>query len=153
VILAGPRGSRIAKAQELGLADCYIFSDSEDVVLRVLNETKGLGANVAVECSGAEQALLNALNAVLPSGRIVLYGLQSAPLSRLDTNIIVLRDLMVFGALSDRLGWERMIELVSTGKLLLAPLITHRFSFREAPDAYEYVRHRPEGLVKAVIIL
>ena len=153
VILAGPRGSRIAKAQALGLADCYIFSDGEDVVARVVTETEGFGANVAVECSGAEQALLNALNAVMPSGRIVLYGLQSAPLSRFDTNTIVLRDLVVFGALSDRLGWERVIDLVSAGKLLLAPLISHRFSFREAPAAYEYVGQRPEGLVKAVIIL
>lgn len=153
VILAGPRGSRMAKAQTLGLADCYIFSDSEDVVARVVNETGGFGANVAIECSGAEQALLNALNAVMPSGRIVLYGLQSAPLSPFDTNTIVLRDLVVFGALSDRLGWEQIIELVSTGKLLLAPLITHRFSFREAPAAYEYVRQRPDGLVKAVITL
>jgi threonine dehydrogenase-like Zn-dependent dehydrogenase len=64
-----------------------------------------------------------------------------------------LRDLVVFGSLSDRKGWERVIELVSTGKLLLDPLITHRFSFEDGPLAYDFVRRRADGLVKAVILL
>jgi threonine dehydrogenase-like Zn-dependent dehydrogenase len=44
-----------------------------------------------------------------------------------------------------------MIELVSTGKLALDPLITHRFPFEEAPAAYDSVRRGSDGLVKAVI--
>jgi threonine dehydrogenase-like Zn-dependent dehydrogenase len=65
----------------------------------------------------------------------------------------MLHDLVVFGSLSDRRGWEDVIELVSQRKLLLDPLITHRFSFEEASAAYDCVRRGAHGLIKAVIVL
>lgn len=42
VILAGPNSMRMKKAQELGFADAYVFSDEEDVASRVLQMTCGL---------------------------------------------------------------------------------------------------------------
>jgi 2-desacetyl-2-hydroxyethyl bacteriochlorophyllide A dehydrogenase len=151
VILVGPDGARIGHAQKLGLADAFILIDRENVVDRILQETGGLGANMAIECAGAADALGNALDAVMPGGRIVTYGVHTRPFESFDVNRIVLRDLVVFGALSDRRGWEKVIELVSQGKLLLEPLISHRFPFEDAPAAYDLVRRSPDGLIKAVI--
>jgi threonine dehydrogenase-like Zn-dependent dehydrogenase len=151
VILAGPDGERMRYAQKLGLADTFLLIDRENATKRILEETGGLGANVAVECAGAADALSDALDAVIPGGRIVTFGVHTRPFESFDVNRIVLRDLVVFGALSDRQGWETMIELVSTGKLSLEPLITHRFPFEEAPAAYDLVRQGCEGLIKAVI--
>ena len=151
VILAGPDGERIRYAQKLGLADAFILVDRENVSDRILGETGGLGANIAIECAGAADAMSNALDAVIPGGRIVTFGVHTRPFESFDVNRIVLRDLVVFGALSDRRGWETMIELVSSGKLSLEPLITHRFPFAEAPAAYDLVRRGSNGLVKAVI--
>lgn len=153
VILAGPTGARMRRAQELSVADVYLFTDREDVVARVSSETGGLGADVAVDCAGTSDALQSVLGAVRLGGRIVLYGLQRAPIKSLDVNSIVLRDLIVFGALSDRKGWERVIEMVANGDLLLAPLISHRFPFNEGPHAYDFVRRKADGLMKAVILL
>jgi alcohol dehydrogenase len=151
VILAGPDGARIRHAQKLGLADAFILTDRENVNDRILGETDGLGANIAIECAGAADAMSNALDAVIPGGKIVTFGVHTSPFESFDVNRIVLRDLIVFGALSDRQGWEKMIELVSAGKLALDPLITHRFPFAEAPAAYDAVRSGSDGLVKAVI--
>lgn len=151
VILAGPDGARIRYAEKLGLADAFIFIDRENATERILEETGGLGANVAIECAGAAHAMNAALDAVVPGGRIVTFGVHTRPFESFDVNRIVLRDLVVFGALSDRQGWEKMIELVSTGKLSLEPLITHRFPFEDAPAAYDLVREGSDGLVKAVI--
>lgn len=153
VILAGPSGGRMLKAEQLALADAYIYIDREDVVPRVVAETQGFGVDVAVECAGSVDALNNALRAVVPGGRLVLYGLQNVPLPSFDMNTIILRDLVIFGSLSDRLGWETVIDLVSKQLLQLKPLITHRFSFQDAPQAYEFVRAGSDGLVKAVILM
>jgi threonine dehydrogenase-like Zn-dependent dehydrogenase len=68
-----------------------------------------------------------------------------------DLNQIVLRDLKVFGALSDRVGWERVIQLVESGQLRLKPLITHSFPLERGAEAFALVRHRADGVVKAVI--
>lgn len=153
VILAGPAGWRMEKAQELGFADAYVFSDREDVLNRVLQETADYGVDVAVDCAGVPEALTAALTSVTPGGRVVLYGLHGGPLPSFDVNTIVLRDLVVFGALSDRQGWERVIELASNRSLRLDPLITHRFPLDEAPAAYEFVRQGADELIKAVIVL
>lgn len=153
VILAGPGGARMKQAQNLGLADTFVLIDHEDVPARVLAETGGIGANVVIDCAGACEALTNALASVAPGGRIVLYGLHTTPLQSFDVNSIMLHDLVVFGSLSDRRGWEDVIELVSQRKLLLDPLITHRFSFEEASAAYDCVRRGAHGLIKAVIVL
>jgi len=153
VILAGPYGARMRQAQKLCLADAYVLTDHENVPDRIMAETAGIGANVAIDCAGAADALTNALASVTPGGRILLYGLHTTPFQSFDVNRIVLRDLVVFGALSNRNGWEEVIELVSKGELQLGPLITHRFSFEDAPAAYDFVRQGSDGLIKAVIVL
>ena len=95
-----------------------------------------------------------ALAATTPGGRLVVYGVQKAPLEQFDLNQIVVRDLTVYGALSDRFGSETPgIELVRSGKLRLKPLITHRFPLAAAPAAYDLVRKKSDGVVKAVIVL
>ena len=106
-----------------------------------------------MECAGVEEATQSALRAVRPGGRVVLYGVHVRPLASFDLNTIVLRDLVVFGTLSDRRGWREVIEMVASGKLQLDPLITHRYTLESAPAAYEAVRKRSDGLVKAVITL
>jgi L-iditol 2-dehydrogenase len=153
VILVGPDGARIRHAQRLCLADAYVLTDREKVSARIMAETSGTGANVAIDCAGASDALTNALDSVMPGGRIVTYGVHTSPFESFDVNRIVLRDLVVFGALSDRHGWEKVIELVSKGELLLDPLITHRFPFEDAPAAYDLVSRGSDGLIKAVIML
>jgi 2-desacetyl-2-hydroxyethyl bacteriochlorophyllide A dehydrogenase len=151
VILVGPDGTRIRHAQKLCLADVFVLIESQNVVDTILAETAGIGADVAIDCAGTSAALRNAFDTVMPGGRIVTYGVHTSSFEPFDVNRIVLRDLVVFGALSDRRGWEKVIELVSKGELSLDPLITHRFSFEDAPAAYELVRRGPDGLIKAVI--
>lgn len=153
VFLVGREGYRMKKAQELGLADDYFFTGGESLPTRVHARTDGLGVHVAMDCAGTDEAFLTALESLMAGGRLVLYGVHRRPLSALDLNLIVLRDLVVYGALSDRRGWEKVIDLAASGALRLAPLITHRFSFEDAPAAFETVRNRPDGLIKAVITM
>jgi threonine dehydrogenase-like Zn-dependent dehydrogenase len=45
----------------------------------------------------------------------------------------------------------RIMELLATGRLDTAPLITHRMSLADAPEAYELFRHRAEGCVRVAL--
>lgn len=153
VILGGRSAARMARAKALELADRYVSTSEEDLTAAVLQETGGNGADVTFECAGTPATAAAALAATIPGGRLVLYGVQKAPLEQFDLNQIVVRDLVVYGALSDRRGWEQVIELVESGKLRLKPLITHRFPLAAAPAAYDLVRKKADGVVKAVIVL
>ncbi len=151
VILAGRSRARLRTAEALGLADSYLAGDSANLPEIAREETGGLGPDVVFECAGSPQTVAHALAAVIAGGRVVFYGVQSAPLPAFDLNQVVLKDLSVFGALSDRTGWEDVIRLVETGQMRLEPLITHRFPLDCAPAAYELVRNRADGVIKAVL--
>ena len=43
------------------------------------------------------------------------------------------------------------MRLVSSGRLSVGDLVTHRFSLEAVNDAFEALRDKPEGFVKAVI--
>ena len=153
VVLVGRSEARINSARKLQLADCYLSSVADDVAAAVARETGGTGADLVFECGGSAETVDLALAAVAPGGRVVFYGVQTRPLEQFDLNRIVLKDLAVFGALSDRAGWREVIDLVASGRLRLAPLITHRFPLEKAPEAYKLVRERAEGVIKAVLTL
>ena len=87
-----------------------------------------------------------------PGGRVLFYGVHEHPINDLDLNQIVLKDLIVLGAQSDRNGWEEVIDLGTSGTLDLKSLITHRFSLEEGRRAYELVGKREESVIKAVLV-
>ena len=144
---------RAFKAEGLKLADRYIPVRQQDLLEMVRGDTGGRGADVVFECAGTPQTVAAAVECAVSGGKVVFYGVQPAAVERFDLNRIVLKDLIVFGALSDRRGWDEVIRLVEMGKLRLDALITHRFPLDCGPAAYELVRSKVDGVVKAVLTL
>lgn len=153
VIIAGRSEARLQMAERLGIADRYLPALQQDLLETVRGDTGGRGADVVFECAGTHQSVAAAIEGVIAGGKVVFYGVQTAALEQFDLNRIVLKDLTVFGALSERRGWEQVIRLVDTGELRLEALITHRFPLDSAPAAYELVRRKADGVVKAVLTL
>jgi threonine dehydrogenase-like Zn-dependent dehydrogenase len=151
ILLSGASPGRLAKAKELALADMCIDAQHDDVAGVVRRETGGVGVALAADFVGAAESVADAFRSVIPGGAVLLYGVHEEPIERFDLNQIVLRDLKVFGALSDRVGWEQVVEFVESGQLRLKPLITHCFPLERGGDAFELVRRGADGVVKAVI--
>lgn len=150
VILAGTRVERLQLGKRLG-ADVTIQLPSENINDEVARETGGKGPDMVFEASGSAAGFDLAIGSVANKGKVVLYGIHGKPLFSANIDKIVLKDLVVYGAMSDRLGWENMIQWVAEGKLDLKALITHRFPLKDTKTAYEIVRDRREGAVKAVL--
>jgi 2-desacetyl-2-hydroxyethyl bacteriochlorophyllide A dehydrogenase len=136
---------RLATAKTLRAADEYLDVSANGASNKVAYD-------VAVDCAGTSSSTMHALKTVRPCGRVLLYGVHENGIGKIDINQIVLKDLVVFGALSDRTGWEEVIELVSSGALNLKNLITHRFRLEDGALAYDSVRKRRNGLIKAVFL-
>ena len=151
VILVARSPGRLQIAEQLGFADVVLSSQRHDFAERIKAETRGFGADLTIDCAGNEESAKLAIECAIPGGRVVLFGVYPGPLPQFDVNSIVLRDLVIYGALSDRRGWEDVIALVAAGKLNLAPLITHRFPLSEAPGAYELAAAKAPGVVKVVL--
>ncbi len=153
VLLAEPDTDRRLAAERSGFADQCISADREERDAAVAALTDGRGMDLTIDCAGNSSSVAAALDCVRPCGRVLLYGVHEKPAKLLDLNQIVIRDLVVYGALSDRCGWADVIRLVDEERIRLRPLITHEFPFADAERAYELVRRREDGVVKAVLVL
>ncbi len=130
------------------------FEPGVDLPERVLEMTAGRGADVAVEVSGSRAALQAAIEAVAVEGTVVAaswYGTKPVTLSlggHFHRGRVRLRSSQV-GRMSPDLGvrWDlaRRTETVLglLPRLRLMELISHRFPFEEAPEAYRLVDERP----------
>ncbi len=150
VILCGRRLERLDLARRLG-ADHVIDTTAFDAVTVVHELTRGKGADLAFDAAGTDSTIVDAVRVLRPQGRAVWYGVPDHAIRDLPVKDMVLKDIIVYGALPNRTGWSDMIELVASGKLDLASLITHEFPLERAADALATMRDRRDGAIKAVL--
>ncbi|MGH9450932.1 MAG: zinc-dependent alcohol dehydrogenase [Terriglobia bacterium] len=152
VLLSGDSEFRLKAGESLGV-DRTIHIHKENLIQVVREETQGRGADLVMDCAGTAESFRQALEAVAPGGKVVLYGIYPDPLPQVSILPMILKDLVVYGSVSDRKYWDEVIALVEHGRLNLKRLITHTFPIEEAPKAYDYARDQKDGALKIVLQL
>jgi L-iditol 2-dehydrogenase len=147
VVVVG-RGQRLARAAELGHETVDITAGDPVAAVRAL--TGGLGADVAVECSGAATAVGQCAELVRRGGRVAVIGipLQDAPV---PLRRIVLDEIDVVGVRAAAGEMPMAIALAADGRLRLSELITHRFELEDFADAYRTFTERVDGALKVIV--
>lgn len=141
---------RLRKAEELG-ATAALVVGKDDVREAVLELTEGRGVDVAIECSGAERALHTCVQAAKPGGRVVLVGLGADDLVTVPMVHVATKELDLVGIFRYVYTYPAAIELVSTGRIDMKKLITHRFSLDEVHKGFEYAEKGIDGAIKVMI--
>jgi L-iditol 2-dehydrogenase len=125
-------------------------ADLNQAILSVMGDRK---ADVIFECVGVQDTITTAINVARKGSSIVVVGVfGQKPI--VDLGLVQDRELSLIGTLMyQRQDYERAIELVSSGKLHLDPMITHRFDFRHYLDAYEAIETSGGQYMKVMIDL
>jgi threonine dehydrogenase-like Zn-dependent dehydrogenase len=152
VIVCGTRPERLQAAKDLG-ADRVIDINCQDAVQAIREMTNGDGADLVFDAAGTRKSVVDGIEAVRPQGKLVLYGVHGAPIQDFPIDRIVLKDIVVYGALTDRTGWEDLIATVAENRINLSRLITHRFPLEAVEDAYAASSDRSSGCLKAVLLI
>ena len=147
VIVVG-RGARLARAAELG-HETIDFA-TEDTVQVVREMTKGLGAEVAMECSGAAEAVGQCARFLRRGGRVAVIGIPLTD-AQIPLQRIVLDEIEIVGVRAAAGEMPQAIALVAAGRLRLTPLITHRFMLKDFTDAYRIFTERAGGALKVIV--
>jgi L-iditol 2-dehydrogenase len=145
--------SRLLFAQQVGIDATLPAGDSTLAMLSAL--TGQAGADVVIEATGHPQAILSAFALARPHGRVVLLGSTRGETENVNFySDIHKKGLTVIGAhnatrpqVDSYPGWwtqvddqRTVLRLLEGKRLLVEPLITHRFDWQVAPQAYELLK-------------
>ena len=165
---------RIALAGQAGATDIIDFAN-EDVYERILEISKGEGADSVIDCVGMEAsgahgfaglidaakekllpaerttALDQAIRAVRPCGIVSVPGVYGGPVS-VNMGSIVQKGLTLkSGQTHVKRYLEPLTKLIQDGKIDTTFLITHRSTkLEDGPDLYQAFKAKKDGCVKVV---
>lgn len=142
VILVDLNAERLAAASALVHPDVSIAAESTDPVVAVLDATGGRGVDVVITAAASGTAQEQGLRMLARRGRLSLFGglPKDASTIRIDANLVHYRELSIVGVNgSSPEHNRRALELIASGAVPVADLITHRLPLDDVLEALEIV--------------
>jgi threonine 3-dehydrogenase len=114
-------------------AHVVLDPSNADIVKAVMDETDGLGVDVACEMSGHPEATRQALRCTRNGGRVQLLGIPTREIPLDLAKDVIFKGITVYGVNGRRMyeTWHQMSAYLRAGMIDLAPVITHRVAFAE----------------------
>ena len=137
MIAIEPNEERRRLAAEMG-ADLLVDPLAQDPVVAVLEATGGSGAEVVLEMSGNAVAIDQGTRLLARGGRMSLLGLPDSSVT-LDLNDqVIFKEARLQGITGREMfrTWQQTTTLLSTGRVDVAPVITHRFPLERFDEAF-----------------
>lgn len=135
VIAVDLLAERLDLANRLG-ADVTVNSANDDPVAAIRESTRGMGADVAIDCSGAPAAQNAALDGAAKLGSVAFVG-ESRQTEINPSDQIIRKLLTVTGGWYFPLHeWGQISRLVIDQDLPVEDLVTHSFNIEQAETAF-----------------
>ncbi|HET9417601.1 MAG TPA: L-threonine 3-dehydrogenase [Candidatus Limnocylindria bacterium] len=147
VIATDTEPYRLELARTMG-ADLALDARDPGTEERIGQATGGDGVDVVLEMSGAAPALDQALRVITRGGSVSLLGIfGDAPTVELS-ELVIMKGVRLHGIFGRRIydTWERTQALLRGG-LDVTPIITHRLSLDDWPQAFDLIASRHAGKV------
>jgi len=111
----------------------------------------GVEADVLIECSGNQKALMDGIRSLRPAGKAVAVGMSpdeevSVPMSFLQN-----REITLTGTFRYANTYADAIALVATGRIDLKPIITGHYTLEETEQALQATKNDPAN-IKSVVV-
>ncbi|HJS18502.1 MAG TPA: alcohol dehydrogenase catalytic domain-containing protein [Anaerolineales bacterium] len=157
LIVADTRPDALERASQLG-ATCVVDVRSESLAEVVKEMTADQGADASFEVTGA-QAPLGLLGEVTRmSGKVVIVGYHQGEPRHIPLGYW---NWMAFQILNAHFREEATIlrgmrigmRLLTSGRLTLDGLVTHRFQLSEINQAFQTAHEKPDGFVKSTVVI
>lgn len=105
--------------------------------------------SVLLECSGAQPAVTAGIAQLAPAGRAVLIGMGADSVA-INVPLLQGRELTITGVFRYAHCYPVALQLISSGSVDVARVITHRFGLAETASALRLARGDPNS-IKAIV--
>ena len=130
---------RLEIAARLG-ADTIIVADKEDPVKRVI-ETAGQ-VDYVFEATGIASTINQGLKMLKNGGKVMIAGIHAEDIT-FDSIDLVRKSKSLIGVYAyNKETWKRSLALMSSGKIDITPVITHRLAFSQGVEGFELAANR-----------
>jgi len=110
-----------------------------------------LQADVLLECSGSQQALMDGIRSLGPAASAVAVGMNPGEELSVPLSFIQNREITLTGTFRYANTYADAIALVATGRIDVRPLITGHYRLEEAEQALQAARRDPTAIKSMVL--
>jgi 2-desacetyl-2-hydroxyethyl bacteriochlorophyllide A dehydrogenase len=151
VILTGTRDNRLKIGTELGADHVVNIRKEPDVVAAVKKLNGGIGVDYVLECSGAANAVNDAIHMLNRGGKVCLAAFPKEQVP-VDVAHIVRNNIYLYGIRGEGKSATHRAEAFMRQKRFDATKIhTHTFALDDLPIALRYAKDRVEDAIKVVV--
>jgi S-(hydroxymethyl)glutathione dehydrogenase/alcohol dehydrogenase len=165
---------RLEKARTMAHAETINFAEVDDVVVTLKKTTGHLGADVAIDCVGAEAdgnlfqhitsaklkmqggspiALNWAIDGVRKGATVSVMGAYGPIFSMVKFGDAMNKGLTLrMNQCPVKRQWPRLFEHVRNGYLKPSDMVTHRFPLEDISEAYHVFSAKLDGIIKPLIL-
>jgi L-iditol 2-dehydrogenase len=148
VFVSDVDATRLKMAKELGAED--VLSANDDTAAQILQRTRGVGVDVAMEAVGRNETVNAAIASVRKGGTVVLVG-NISPDATLPLQRVVTRQIRLQGSCASAGEYPEAIALMANGAIRVKPLITAIAPLADGPQWFERLYAREPNLLKVVL--
>jgi threonine dehydrogenase-like Zn-dependent dehydrogenase len=155
LIVADTRRDALERASRLGATQVVnVAVDSLPEVVKSL--TRGRGADASFEVTGAQGPLTLLGEVTRMSGKVVIVGYHQGgsrqiPLAYWNWMAFQILNAHFRDIATIQRGMKTGMRLLTSGRLSLADLVTHRFPLEAIDQAFQVSQEKPDGFVKSVV--
>jgi alcohol dehydrogenase len=175
VIVVDHLDHRLEKARTFAHAETVNFTHHDDVVLHLKRTTGWLGADVAIDCVGAEAdgnltqhvlatqlkmqggspvALNWAIDGVRKAGTVSVMGAYGPMFSAVKFGDALNKGLTLrMNQCPVKRQWPRLFEHVRNGHLTPSDIVTHRIPLEHIAEGYHMFSAKLDGIIKPLIVM
>jgi alcohol dehydrogenase len=141
---------RLESARHFG-ADATVNNGREDPLVKIMELTDGLGADVALEAVGVPDTFELATELIRPGGRVANIGVHGHS-ATLHLERLWTRDVTITTGIVDTRTIPQLMKLVASGRLDPTVFATHHVSLEDTMSAYDtFADAANTGALKVVL--
>jgi len=137
-------------------ADHLLYANRDDVdrISFIQDHTYGFGADIVLDMAGSPQALEEGFKMLRKGGRFTAFGVASVSPTPIDyNNGIVFKGAQVHGINGRKMydTWFRVRNFLASGRLDIAPVVTHLLPMEDYAKGFEVMMERPRKSAKVIL--
>jgi len=152
VITVDSLAERLRISSRMGAT--HVFGENGgDLKAAVLDLTHGAGADVVVEAIGKEETLNLASDLIRRHGTVIVFGVPNRYTFNIAIHEFFYKEAHLIGCVGPDVqdDFPLAVDLITTGAIDVRPLITHKFPFLKAQDAFTLFSRRSDGAMKVIL--